>query len=143
MLVGESLSLLTIPATTLPSILGNGAAPLNPTPIALDVPSWGIGFLDVSLRAEHTATDRWREDLFYACSLPETADLGTSVPSAIGAATRYHAEVDPPFTVVEAPVLGGSPAPRAPGVVDYQGGTLLLYSAKSGPRTAIGVARHP
>jgi hypothetical protein len=115
-------------------------------PTGVAVPPYGIAFLDVGLRIETSPTGRLREDLLFAVSVPSTSsttDLGTAAqPSAIGAASRYL-DATTAYETVPLPILSGSPAPRGPALASYRGGTVLLYSARSGPRDAIGVARHP
>jgi hypothetical protein len=142
-LVGGEIEEATVSLDALSAL---SVPPLQFTPTGVAVPPYGLAFLDVGLRIEPTPTGRLREDLLFAVSVPNSSsstDLGTAPePSAIGAASRY---LDPPaaYETGLQPILSGSPAPRGPTLASYRGGTLLLYSARSGPRDAIGVARHP
>jgi hypothetical protein len=110
-------------------------------------PSWGIVLTDVGLRLEKTAAGRARQDVFFAATLPIAGDFaGELSPTAIGAATRYLPAADgdaPPLSLVAMPILVGPPPPGSATAVGYRGGVLVFYSARSGPRTAIGVGRHP
>jgi hypothetical protein len=116
---------------------------LTAAPTGVGVPAWATQLLDVGLRIEPTPAGRLREDLFFTAALPSAADLGSAAPpSAIGAAARYL-DAGEAYAPVPTPILSGSPAPHGPTALGYAGGVLLLYAAQSGPRDAIGVARHP
>jgi hypothetical protein len=100
----------------------------------------------VGLRIERTPAGRLREDLLFAASLPNAIDLGLQpIPTAVGAASHYLPDVGdgPALAQPDAPILTGPPYPRGPIATSYRGGVLTLYSARSGPRDAIGVALHP
>ena len=133
-----------------------GAALLRARPGGLVLPGWAIGATELGVRLEPTPAGRLREDLFFAATLPQLGDLGVDAaqPSAIGAATRYldgplrddvglSPSPEAPLETVAAPILSGPPSPTSATAVAYRGGVLVLYSARSGPRTAIGVGRHP
>jgi hypothetical protein len=143
LLVGQQLLELRIDWDALARAAADAEVSLAATPTGVGLPPWASQWLDVGLRIEPTPAGRLREDLFFTGALPSTADLGSSAPpSAIGAATRYL-DTGGTYALVSAPILSGSPAPHGPTALGYEGGVLLLYSAQSGPRDAIGVARHP
>lgn len=123
-----------------------GSASLRARPVALPTPSWGLAYTELGLRLERTPAGRLREDVFLATTLPSAMDLGGEPPpTAIGAAARYLEEgvPEPPLELVANAVLTGPPSPGSATAVSYRGGVLVLYSARSGPRPAIGVGRHP
>ncbi len=140
-LVGERVDDLTLPLTD----LGVGSPGwIVQVAAMVGAPRWGASLIELGLRVAPTATDRWREDLFFGVALPIVADLGAGpAPTAVGAASRYLDHDDARFQIVDSPILSGSPFARAASTVAYRGGVLVFYVARSGPRDAIGVGRWP
>jgi hypothetical protein len=144
LLVDQMLLEITLGWDEIDGFLAGQSTAVSASPTDVGLPAGAIHFLDVGLRIEPTGTGRLREDLLFAAQLPSPSDLGSAAPpSQIDAATRYLDQGTPPLEAVATPLLGGMPPPRAPTALSYDGGVLLFYSARSGPRNAIGVARHP
>lgn len=123
--------------------LASGAPSFSVTRAVLTTPSWGTRLLDVGLRIDRTATGRWREDAFFGAALPNVMDFGAQpTPSAVGAASHFLDE-GAMFSLVTLPVSSGPPFPTSATTVVYRGGVLFFYSARSGPRNAIGIGRWP
>jgi len=144
---GRRLDALEGTVAGLRTALAGGDSGLRARATDFALPSWALALTEVGLRLDRTPAGRLREDLFFAATLPAPGDLGAvAAPTAIGTAARYldeDAGVEPPLLVGTAPILSGPPAPGSATAVAYRGGVLVLYSAQSGPRSAIGVGRHP